>query len=361
MFHRFRAPFGWLRRALRERENYILHRDKAGGVYASIVAADPSRALTAAQEREIQAYAVETLGSRNFVPWLRVMTAYTGAFQEGWIPQNYLTRIVLPGLHGSLHGVSVKKTLSRRILMADEFPDRVARVAGCWTDRAGRRVSAADSAEIAFDGCDRVFLKRDDSPGRGRDVFHLSRDDFDAAVASDPTDFIVQRPVRRDPFFTDGLGEGAISVLRVNTVKAPGHPAYCPESNLRVAPVGRALVAPAEEVKISVADDTGTLMEYGRTPKWLRVDAHPDTGVRFAGQTVPHYAKTVSRLCQIHDGVPHFAMIGWDVVATPDGTPEIIEWNEQFPELNTPQCHKGPFLAPLGWHRPEFRAMLPRH
>ena len=58
--------------------------------------AGPGPALSPAQRKRIQEYSKDVFGSRRFAPWLELYSAYRGEFIEGWIPENYYMRVLLP-------------------------------------------------------------------------------------------------------------------------------------------------------------------------------------------------------------------------------------------------------------------------
>jgi len=46
-------------------------------------------------------YASDILGWKGYAPWLYVYCAINQVFKEGWIPDNYYGRIVVPKLKGN--------------------------------------------------------------------------------------------------------------------------------------------------------------------------------------------------------------------------------------------------------------------
>ena len=57
--------------------------------------------------------------------------------------------------------------------------------------------------------------------------------------------------------------------------------------------------------------------------------AHPDTGGRFAGLTVPDWNRACELVCRAAAALPEFPCVGWDVAVTPRG-PVLIEGNSTW-------------------------------
>lgn len=81
-----------------------------------------------------------------------------------------------------------------------------------------------------------------------------------------------------------------------------------------------------------------------------RLDAHPETGVRFEGYELPHWEDTVALVRQLAHASAPLRVIGWDILLSPRG-PVVLEGNHdsgpQMPQLDTP-----------GFLSPDYRAQL---
>lgn len=83
-------------------------------------------------------------------------------------------------------------------------------------------------------------------------------------------------------------------------------------------------------------------------------DAHPDTGARIDGATVPHWDQVRSTVEAIARDNTHVPLVGWDVVLDRSGDPVVIEANTGT-TLGLLQVHR-PLLAD-----PDFAAVAARH
>lgn len=93
-----------------------------------------------------------------------------------------------------------------------------------------------------------------------------------------------------------------------------------------------------------------TGMGLQRTP----VDAHPDTGVRLVGMTLPDWQQTVQLCTQAASSLPGLKMQAWDVALTDQG-PVLLEVNiiggVRLPQLVVDRgMYHGPLLSFLNRH-----------
>jgi hypothetical protein len=66
------------------------------------------------------------------------------------------------------------------------------------------------------------------------------------------------------------------------------------------------------------------------------------TGVRNA--VIPNYLDAKSFVCSLHDRLPYFDWIGWDVAINQEGKPVFIEFNV-IPFIEGPQMAHGPIFG----------------
>lgn len=324
------------------------HNVSAANAYRAIVAQDPGRALAPAARRTIDAYARDLLGSAVYAPWLMTYAAFCGRFIEGWIPYNYLRRVVSPALQGPRQPpIPGMKTLARRILATDLLPDVASCVRGCWLDRDGAPLTPEQIETLLFAEDDEIIAKVDHS-GRGSDVLRVTRDRFDRAAIERLGDVAIQRVVRPSRFFDDFV-RGPLATIRIATAKGVGEPArYC-GAYLRFGRTGEPILAAEQAIRVPVLDREGTLGDDGALPGWERCTTHPDSGASFANRQIPAFAEAVTACLALHDGAPHQLLVGWDVAIDETDRPQLLEWNTVHPNIKFLEASTGPHFADLGW------------
>lgn len=99
---------------------------------------------------------------------------------------------------------------------------------------------------------------------------------------------------------------------------------------------------------ISIAIDpvSGVLGKGVLKPKYgsRRVEAHPDSGVRFAGLQMPFWNEVLDLCSRAARVTPNLRSVGWDVAITSDG-PVLVEGNPDW-DLPMVQVHTDGLLQP---------------
>lgn len=329
----------------RNRHYHKQQKEKADRCYHEIIAQYPEHTISSRQRKIIDEYSHDTFGSSVFSPWLRTYAAYRGAFVEGWIPGNYFSRILTPRL---VHYQNFDaKTISRRILGTDRIPDIAYHLNGFWLDREHREIPPGALKDVVFADTSTVFVKLDRSYG-GRDVWKVDRTGFDPEELSALGDLVLQSPISQHPFF-DQFTPDSVATLRIITVKQAGTPARNRASHLRLGRHGSTIVRTAEDIRVAVMDDDGTLGERGCGKRWASLSAHPDSGVAFAGATIPGFGSAVALCERLHDESPISMVIGWDIAIDVSGEPVLMEWNQGRIGIRFSEASIGPCFTGLGW------------
>jgi len=325
------------------------HRIKAKKAYENIIKQPGGTRLSRSLENNIKEYSIETFGSTYFAPWLYVYTAYRGEFIEGWIPVNYFGLVVMPVVNKKYSSIGDVKTLSRKILRTDLIPDLAYFINGSWFDVNGQEHNQKNIEDKLFESHEKVFIKLDRS-NQGRGIIVKDRQSFNSQELSTLGDFVIQAPVNQADWFNEII-TGSVTTLRIITVKVRGNSAIKRASHLRVGRTRSQFIIFGEALTIPIIDESGTLAEFATGPDWTSYHTHPDTGFKFEGQCIPQYKEAV-RVCeQLHDGIPNFTVIGWDVAISNVGSVQILEWNTHHPGIKFPEAAIGPCFKGLGWEK----------
>jgi hypothetical protein len=68
-------------------------------------------------------------------------------------------------------------------------------------------------------------------------------------------------------------------------------------------------------------------------------------GQKFSGIKLPNFEKALEMTTQIHEKMPHFGFVGFDVCFNADGTPTIMEYNIKGPGVLYYQYVNGPLIG----------------
>jgi hypothetical protein len=292
-------------------------------------------------------YARDVLGDAKYAPWLHVYTAVRGRFAEGWIPDNYYGMVVEPLKSGDAARVSNLKSFTNRILNTEALPDLAYVIDGIYYSRTFVPVPETDLPALLFEHDDRVFFKADNSL-QGRSVSILTQRDFQQKTASRRPDGVFQAPIRQHGFLAR-ISPQSTATLRITTARELDGTVNIRAAYLRLGRASDEIVRSSSHVRVSVDTSTGALAGVGYLPDWRRIEKHPDTGFRFAAQSIPRFDEA-TRLCRsLHESCPHIACIGWDTCIDEDDKVKIMEWNARFNDIKFSEATMGPCFAGLGW------------
>jgi hypothetical protein len=297
--------------------------------------------------RRADEYAREMLGSIDYAPWLRLYTAVSGGFREGWIPDNYYGLVVAPLKAGEVSRVALVKSFTQCVLRTDSLPDLAYVIDGLYFARDYLPIPRERLEEILFAHEPRTVFKADQS-FRGRNVFFMTRESLAEAQRKGLPDGVFQAPVRQHEAFAS-VSPRAAATLRITSAREPDGSMSVRSAYLRVGRASDDMVVSATQLSVPIEMATGTLLESGYTHEWHRTDAHPDTGARFAGLVVPFFREALQLCLALHRSCPHMLCVGWDLCIDRQGQPRLLEWNARYNGVKFPEATTGPCFRGLGW------------
>jgi hypothetical protein len=305
--------------------------------------------LDRATVRSVEEYAVEVLGGSHFAPWLKVYALFQQRFVEGWIPENFFARRVLPRWESEGNFMGPRRTVARQFLATALIPDLAYRINGRWFDPEYRPIAPNQLADVVFAEHGEAYLK-EEGLWQGLAVQRIGPDELGTAVAGLQRDAVIQRPVTQHPFF-DEIYPDAVATLRLVTAFTDGDRPRFLRCRLRMARGGDRWVQSALQITCPVTDAEGTLYEEAHDRVWNPLSTHPDTGFRFAGARIPHLAEAVETCLELHGRIPHQRLIGWDACITPSGTTEIMEINTGHIGIHRFEATVGPIFVGCGFEQ----------
>lgn len=311
----------------------------ASAAFQGLLSNPDIKAPSPTTTRKISDYAQEHFGSTIYAPWLMVYTTYRGGFREGWIPENFFHEVVVHQLNGKYHMLDNARTLQAGLLGPDVLPDILHFISGDWKSVDGGLLNEDSIVERLFDECDEVCIKTQQS-SRGRGVSFATRESFDLEAVKALGDFVVQKRLRQHDFFS-AMFPGAVATIRVATGKRRGARPTGLFSNLRLGR-GSDRAVSLNQIKVPIVDSDGTLDRWGTDGDWKRHAEHPDTGFRFEGARIPDFQKIQGYCVALHERLPQFGLIAWDVAADTAGDPRIMEFNTGFPGIKFGEMSLGP-------------------
>ncbi len=305
--------------------------------------------LDATLKNQADAYAVETLGWKGYAPWLYVYSAINGDFKEGWIPDNYYGRVVIPKIQGAYGKISSLKPLCNKLFDTDACPDIVSFINGFWFDRNLKPLTIGQLQQTIFADTETVICKLDTSY-QGRDVFRLEKRDFNRGMIEKKGDCVIQKFIDQHPFFNAFVGS-AVATIRVTTVVDTNDQISLRACYLRLGRASDTHVRSMTHIRIPMDMKSGALKGQGYLPNWHTIDKHPDSKVVFSDKIIPAYDECIRMVLRLHERMPMVRAIGWDVIVDKEGYPKVMEWNGYSNDIKFSEATQGPCFKDLNWEQ----------
>jgi Sugar-transfer associated ATP-grasp len=306
--------------------------------------------ISTQQKKLADDYAIEVFGGKEFAPWLYVYTAAQGEFKEGWIPDNYFGKYVFPVLNKELLVLGEFKSFTNVVLKTNLLPDIAYVIDGHLYDRNMQIIDLNKLKEIVRATGDDAFFKRDYTM-RGAGVIKLGADKINQTIINDFGNCVIQSAIQQHDFFNEYM-TGSVATIRITSVKELDGSISMRTSNLRVSLKGRNRIESASAIRIAVTNQDGDLDAYGyHGGHWKKYTEHPDTRVSFANKRIPYYKKALETCLKLHAKMPHFAIIGWDLIIDNKNQVQIIEWNTAHSGITFNEAVVGPCFVGLDWEK----------
>jgi hypothetical protein len=297
--------------------------------------------------RRADRYAREMLGWIGYAPWLYVYSAVAGSFKEGWIPDNYYGKVVVPAIKGAYGEVSNLKPLTSMVFAGSRLPDLGYYVNGLWFSKDREVLSGSKIKEAVFHKTHKVVYKVDESL-QGRGVYIFNEIDFDPKLIQRLGNGVIQKYIVQHPFF-DELMPVSVATIRITTVLEDTGKYSVRAAYLRLGRQADTHVRSASHIRIPIDLKKGELDELGFTPDWTTINRHPDTQSVFAGRVVPGFQQCLTTALDLHKCMPYARCIGWDMVVDREDSVNVMEWNGSHNDIKFSEAIQGPCFTNLGW------------
>lgn len=295
-------------------------------------------------------YAIHVFGSRDYAPWLYFYALIQGGFKEGWIPQNFYARYVLPDV--GLYGISGIKTFSNIILQTEALPDIAYFIDGIIYNRNFSVITIPDLRKSIYDNnVHEVFLKSNNSL-RGRGIVKLEVNQLNEAAFAQTGNCVIQLAIKQHEIFKEMI-TGSVATIRILTVKNPIGGIEYRAGHLKLSRAGDQWIKADNCVNVPIINKQGGLNLYGYTQDFHRLTEHPDSHFEFANKHILRFNESVNICTKLHTLIPHFPIIGWDVAIDHEENTKILEWNAGVPHpgIQISQSAIGPCFKGLEWEK----------
>ncbi|NML30360.1 sugar-transfer associated ATP-grasp domain-containing protein [Paraburkholderia antibiotica] len=339
-----------VRRSARRVAQYRFHLDHGAQARKVLLVLESRYGRTdPANLRLADMYARDVFGDPVYAPWLRVYTAFCGTFKEGWIPDNYYGSVVVPHMKGWYGKISSLKPISRLIFDGDALPDVAYFANGLFFTDRSIVVPESELPDVVFAQSGRVVFKLDGSK-QGNGVYIFDRANFDPARIKALGNGVIQKFIVQHPLF-EAFASKPVATLRFTTVVDDAGRISIRACYLRLGRADDTHILTDREVCVPVKLSTGELGDEGYMNDWGATEAHPDSGVRFAGMKIPQFDQCVETVLRLHRKIPFARCVGWDVTVDANEEVQVMEWNGEHNDVKFSEATQGPCFSDLNWER----------
>lgn len=273
--------------------------------------------------------------------WMQLLTAIRGVEDPYIVPSTVYYGVIercLNNCNASSTGIEDKNLMSLYVNKNDRAYSVVRYNQGCFFDD--------DFNPLSYEEADRYISNfKGDLIGKiangssGGHSITLYRDNKDGCKMSKnykltsewirrhTLSYIVQERLKQEPTIS-AINPGSINTMRMMTYRRPWDGVVQLGASMIRFGYGDSIVDNISSGGMSVGvDSEGVLNNFGVDCTYGRVSSHPQNGFSFGGLKVPFYSDMRSKVLEIAARVPDFNVLGFDVIARPNGHPCIIEIN----------------------------------
>ena len=293
-------------------------------------------------------YATEVLGNRAFAPWLYVYSAFQNDFKEGWIPDNYYAKLVVPKLNGDYGKITDRNFITPFLYPVAKNLDLAYFINGKFCSPDSTYINPEHIKDLLFKNHDKVVYKFENSK-QGKGVFVLDKNNFELSAYSSKLNKngVFQKFIQQHPFFSE-FTNNSVATIRVTTASDDLGNISAKAAYIRFGRNKDTHIKSNSAVSVSIDIHTGELQPKGYM-NWKEIDVHPDTKVSFDQKKIPYFNKCVDKAIEMHSVTPFMGCLGWDLIIDNTEKVQLIEVNGINNGIKFSEATTGPCFKNLNW------------
>ncbi len=319
----------------------------------ALLRAKPQKNLTNGQKNDIESfYGMHKIKNLNTL-WHKFYAGCNGNFAVGYLPENLFYVKIEPALNATLFFPALSdKNLIEKLFPNVKQPETVIKNINGFFYQKGKLISFDEAVEHCTIPGKMIIKPTIDSWG-GKNVLLFSGQNEGATsnnrsisklLADYKKNFIVQKVVEQHPVMSS-LNSTSLNTLRVMT--------FLKDTEIIVLSIvvriGRKGAftdnATTGGIPCGVKSD-GRLNEIG-----FDLSGKPftmtDSGIKLKDVQLPFMDNIKNIVKTLHESMPYFRIISWDLAVDVNGNIILIEHNDIGQDINFHQLNNGPVLAPL--------------
>ena len=263
--------------------------------------------------------------------WLRLLTKLSGKQDYRFMPADAYYSVIERCLNNcelANSGIDDKNQMYN--IIPEKYLPRayLHYCRGVWFDAEMNPISrvAAESIAKAIDFDVVGKIAANTSGGHG--VKCLSRGEINLEwIEKNCETYIIQEKVEQEPI-AKSINPASVNTCRLVTFRRPGSGETSVIAAMFRAGCSDAIVDNSSSggCCVDVASD-GRLSEFGVDPNFGLVPAHPRSGIHFANIKLPFFVEMCEVSVEVARKIVDYNIMGFDIIARPDGMPCVIEVN----------------------------------
>ncbi len=291
------------------------------------------RKLSRAQKKEVQDYYVEMTGRKVPLYCHEYFYSRNGVFTKDYVPENFYMCELVPraNLH-SFQGAYGDKNLCDLLFPGENVVRSILKNINGYFFFDGRPVTEEEAVSLCGN-LNRVIIKPSrKSEGRGVQAFSSTNGvtDLDGKSVADlfreyGKDFLVQDCVKQHEALA-ALNPTSVNSMRILSYHS-GMEVLIIYSVMRIGRNGAVVDNQSAGGICTAISNDGKLGKIAFGGYSEDNILKTDTGIVLEGYPVPSYDKAIGMVKRLHQRLPYFNLVGWDIAIQEDGEPVLIEFN----------------------------------
>ena len=306
----------------------------------------PIRKLSAEQKEQVKAVWGDRIKSNCYATH-ELVYSVTGRFDPYICPEMlFRTHIEL-----KMNNFQMKYGFSEKNYFDLMFPDEpmpktvLRNINGVFLDSDYRPVNQDEIQQILAQH-EKLIVKPSIENGVGRGVKLYQKTQYQEIFKHFKQDYLVQEVLKQHSS-VPALNPSSVNVVRVISLSLNGKvsPVNCA---LRCGATGaitdNLVTKDGRGMFVVGVNMDGTLKDEAFFSCGERITEAPN-GQQFAGVQLPNFDKALEMTTRIHEKLPHFGFVAFDVCFDEDGSPRIMEFNIRGPGVLYYQYVNGPLFG----------------
>lgn len=296
----------------------------------------PMKPLTKGQEADIKAYFKKHFGREVPTYWHQYLYSRNGLYSEKYIPASIYNSELLYRLNNNRFGLPYADKCFYDTLFPNINRPRtiIKNMNGCFFDSCNP-ISEKNAEEICYN-LDKVVVKPslEGHWGVGVKLFHTENGfipelkiQVHELFQQYKMNFIIQEKLEQHPDIVK-LNPTSVNTIRVMSYRTVDKEIKVLYAVIRIGRKDKVVDnETAGGIKADIDLQTGRIKGVAFGSPKEKTMPQTDSGVILNDYLIPSFSSVLEFVKNLHEMLPYFNLIGWDIAVDKDGNPVLIEWN----------------------------------